>query len=264
MLIINADDWGRSAAETNAALRCYQEGRITSVSAMVFMEDSERAVEFSKDNSLDVGLHLNFSEEFTGGQCPGKLRDYHVRIVRFLKRTKYSQLFYNPFLRNEFAYSYEAQASEFVRLFERPPSHIDGHHHMHLCGNLLLSAVIPAGTKIRRNFSFWRGEKSWLNRAYRALVDRWLARRYQLADYFFDLSQSIREKKMDRIMALAKSSKVELMTHPIVRTEFEYLLGDEFQSMLDRLEGQTSDVRGHRSAAYVKSTACQGEPKTDN
>ena len=45
---------------------------------------------------------------------------------------------------------------------------------MHLCANLLLSDMIPAGIKMRRNFSFWPGEKSWLNRAYRALIDRWL------------------------------------------------------------------------------------------
>ena len=30
MLIINADDWGRSLAETDAALECYKAGRITS------------------------------------------------------------------------------------------------------------------------------------------------------------------------------------------------------------------------------------------
>ena len=65
MLIINADDWGRSRAETDAALRCYQGGRITSVSAMVFMADSERASELAKENELDMGLHLSFSEELT-------------------------------------------------------------------------------------------------------------------------------------------------------------------------------------------------------
>jgi predicted glycoside hydrolase/deacetylase ChbG (UPF0249 family) len=236
MLIINADDWGRSAAETDAALRCYKERRVTSVSAMVFMEDSERAAELANDNDLDVGLHLNFSEEFTDGRCPGRLRDYHGRIVRFLMRNRYSQLLYNPFLRKEFALSYEAQAGEFLRLFGKPPSHVDGHHHMHLCGNLLLSAVIPAGMKIRRNFSFCPGEKSWLNRTYRALVDRWLSRRYQLADYFFDLSQSIQEKKLVRVMALAKSSKVELMTHPIVPMESEYLMSNQFEAMLQRVE----------------------------
>lgn len=236
MLIINADDWGRSAAETDAALRCYKEKRITSVSAMMFMEDSERAAELAKENDLDVGLHLNFAEPFTGRNYPAELGQYHGGTIRYLMGNKYAQLVYNPFLRKEFAFSYEAQAGEFVRLFGKPPSHVDGHHHMHLCGNLLLSAVIPVGMKMRRNFSFWPGEKSWLNRTYRALVDRWLSRRYQLADYFFDLSQSIREKKLEQVIALAKSSKVELMTHPIVRMESEYLMSKQFQAMLQRVE----------------------------
>ncbi|TMP94577.1 MAG: ChbG/HpnK family deacetylase [Verrucomicrobia bacterium] len=55
MLIINADDWGRSLAETDAALRCYKAGRITSVSAMAFMADSERAAELGKELSLRTG-----------------------------------------------------------------------------------------------------------------------------------------------------------------------------------------------------------------
>jgi len=236
MLIVNADDFGRSAAETDAAFRCYQEGRITSVSAMVFMEDSERAAELAKDNQLDVGLHLNFVEALTGKNYPAELGEYHGRTIRYLMRNKYAQLLYNPFLRKEFAYLYEIQAREFSRLFGRPPSHVDGHHHMHLCVNVLMSNVIPPGMKMRRNFSFWPGEKSWLNRTYRTFVDRWLARRYQLADYFFDLSQSIREKKLDRVLALAKSSNVELMTHPIVQMESDYLMGDQFQAMLQHVE----------------------------
>ncbi len=237
MLIINADDWGRSVAETDSALRCYRERRITSVSAMVFMQDSKRAARLTKDYKLDdVGLHLNFSEEFTDKSCSETLKEHHRRIITFLRRNKYAQLLYNPSLRNEFAYSYSAQAEEFLRLFGRAPSHIDGHHHMHLCANILLSNMIPAGMKMRRNFSFWPGEKSWLNRAYRALVDRWLARRYRLTDYFFDLTQCIQEKKLDRLAALARSSNVEVMAHPIVPMESEYLMGNQFQATLQRLE----------------------------
>ena len=123
-----------------------------------------------------------------------------------------------------------------MRLFEKSPSHIDGHHHMHLCANLLLSKLIPIGMKLRRNFSFWPGEKSMLNRTYRSLVDRWLARRYCLANYFFDLTQCIEGKTLDRVAALAKSSNVELMTHPIVNWEQKYLMSDEFQEILQRLE----------------------------
>jgi predicted glycoside hydrolase/deacetylase ChbG (UPF0249 family) len=62
VLIINAR-LGRSVAETDAAFKCYRGGRITCVSAMVFMHDSGRAAELAKANELDVGFHLNFSEE---------------------------------------------------------------------------------------------------------------------------------------------------------------------------------------------------------
>lgn len=236
MLIINADDWGRSAGETDAALRCYKEGRVTSVSAMVFMDDSRRAADLAKKNGVDVGLHLNLTERFTSSACPPQLQRSHERIARFLRSAKYSQLLYNPFLRKAIAQSYEAQAAEFERLYGKQPSHVDGHHHMHLCGNMLWSSAIPAGTKLRRNFSFWPGEKSWLNRAYRALIDHRLARKYSLPDYFFCLSQSIRENKLGRVEALARSSKVELMTHPIDPMELDFLMGHEFRAMLQRLE----------------------------
>jgi len=237
MLIINADDWGRSVAETDAALKCFRERRITSVSAMVFMQDSKRAAKLTKDYELDdVGLHLNFSEEFTDKSCSKTLKETQGRIIRFLKRSKYAQLLYNPFLGEAFASSYRAQLEEFMRLFEKLPSHIDGHHHMHLCANLLLGKSIPAGMRLRRNFSFWPGEKGFLNRAYRGLVDRWLARRYRLADYFFDLTQCIEGKKLDRVAALAKSSNVELMTHPAVSAEKAFLMSDEFLVILQHLE----------------------------
>jgi predicted glycoside hydrolase/deacetylase ChbG (UPF0249 family) len=239
MLIINADDWGRSVAETDAALRCFKIGRVTSVSAMVFLGDSERAADAAKENGVDAGLHVNFSEGFTAQKHYRMLSEYQFKLVRFLRRNKYSQLLYNPFLRSAFSYSYEAQSEEFARLFGKPPSHIDGHHHMHLCANLLFSDLIPLGMKMRRNFSFWAGEKSWVNRTYRALADRWLARRYQLPDYFFDLTQCIQEKKLDRVIALAKSSNVELMTHPIVASEAAYLMSYEFAAILRKIEKGT-------------------------
>ena len=235
MLIINADDWGRSRAETNAALECYQHGRITSVSAMVFMNDSERAAEIAREHNLDAGLHLNFTDPFTN-RIPVRLEGCHHGTARFLGRSKYAQLTYHPLLRGDFSYSYKIQAAEFERLFGKPPSHIDGHHHMHLCANLLIDDVIPKGSKVRRNFSFWPGEKSQLNRAYRALVDRWLARKYRLTDYFFDLTQCIQENKLGRVATLEASGDVELMTHPINPEEQAYLMSDQCSEFLQHLQ----------------------------
>ena len=233
MLIINADDFGRSAPETDVAVKCYQDGRITSVSTMVFMADSERAAELVKESQLDVGLHLNLTEQLKSERTPATLGNYHNKIAGFLTRNRYSQVLYNPLLRRAFAYSYEAQVEEFTRLFGRRPLRVDGHHHMHLCANVLLGNLIPAGMNVRRNFSFRPGEKSWLNRAYRRVVDRGLARKFRLTDYFFDLTQCIQEKRLDRVVALAKSSNVELMTHPILQLESRYLMSDEFSTMLE-------------------------------
>ena len=66
MLIINADDFGRRSRRQMRLSVLHEQARITSVSAMVFMADSERAAELAKENELDVGLHLNFTERFTG------------------------------------------------------------------------------------------------------------------------------------------------------------------------------------------------------
>jgi predicted glycoside hydrolase/deacetylase ChbG (UPF0249 family) len=236
MIIINADDWGRSAAETDAAFRCWQQMRVTSVSAMVFMEDSKRAADLARKHNVDVGLHLNFSEKFTSRDVPGRLCDCHDRIVRFLRRNKYSSLVYNPILRREFSYSYEAQVEEFLRLYGVPPSHVDGHHHMHLCTNLLFRDLIPSGTRMRRNFTFVPGEKSMLNRAYRNLVDWWLSRKYRLPDHFFCILQSKRAGRMNRITKLAKSASVELMTHPVIAEESQYLMSCDFASLLQGLQ----------------------------
>jgi predicted glycoside hydrolase/deacetylase ChbG (UPF0249 family) len=237
MLIINADDLGQSVADTDAALTCFRAGRITSASLMVFMDDSERAARLAQAANLDVGLHLNFTAPFTAGGCPPDLVDAQNRLAGFLRRNRYAPLVYHPVLRKQFAASYRAQAAEFARLFGgAPPSHVDGHHHMHLCANLLLGGLVPANTRMRRHFSFWPGEKSWLNRFYRRSVDRWLARRYRLSEFFFDLRQSLQLRRLDRVLALARTASVEVMTHPIVPAESEFLLSDHFSAALQGLE----------------------------
>jgi predicted glycoside hydrolase/deacetylase ChbG (UPF0249 family) len=237
MLIINADDLGRSAPETDAALKCFHAGRITSASLMVFMRDSERAARLAQAARLDVGLHLNFTDAFTAPGCSPSLLDSQVRLVRFLRRNRYAQLVYNPVLRKDFAQSYSAQAVEFARLCGgAPPSHVDGHHHMHLCANMLLSNLVPVHTKMRRNFSFWPAEKSWLNRFYRRAVDRWLTRRYRLPDFFFDLLQSIQLQRLGRALSLARTATVEIMTHPIFPAESEFLLSEAFSAGIQGLD----------------------------
>ncbi len=239
MIIVNADDWGRTVGETDAALRCHATRRITSVTAMVFMQDSERAAALALEHGLDVGLHLNFSQPFTAAPQASMLADRQDRVCRFINSSKYAFLLYHPALRRDFAGTYAAQLEEFHRLYGKAPSHVDGHHHKHLCSNVLLGDVIPAGEKVRRNFFFWPEEKSRLNRAYRGATDRLLSRRYRLTDYFFALSQCLNGDRLAKVLDLAKHHAVEVMTHPANPQEREYLMSDRFLEQLDLVERGT-------------------------
>jgi chitin disaccharide deacetylase len=236
MIIINADDWGRSQSETDAALSCFRESRITSVSAMVFMEDSGRSAELARDEAIDVGLHLNLSQPFTGRTSDRLLLKYHSQTAHFLTRNKYALLFYNPLITKQFQYVYQAQIEEFIRLFGRWPSHIDGHQHLHLCSNILIGRIIGEGEKVRRSFSFQPGEKSVVNRAYRGFVDRLLARRHRLADFFFALSSNLDVDRLTRIADLAKAATVEMMTHPVKTNEYACLMSDSFLGMITSIK----------------------------
>ena len=239
MLIINADDFGRSRLVSDRIIYCYKQGRVTSTSAMVFMEDSRRAANLAKEYKLDVGLHLNFTQQFTQQDRNSLLLDYHNRIVSFLSMKKYNFLIFNPSLHMRFDYVFREQLEEFENLYGVSPSHIDGHHHMHLCTNMLIGGIIPAGQKIRRNFSYSQGEKSLLNRMYRSIIDIWLSRRYLTTDFLFSLSECIKFGRLERAFELAKTSNVELGTHPELTEEFECLMGSTFVQATSDLQKGT-------------------------
>jgi chitin disaccharide deacetylase len=261
LLIINADDWGGWKSATDAARACFDAGRITSVSAMVFMEDSERAATLAGVIGVDVGLHLNFNQEFTGRNCPVQLAEAHGRIRRFLRRSRYAQLLYNPWLREQFRLVYQAQVEEFCRLYNRAPSHFDGHQHMHLCVNALLGGIIPRGEKVRRSFSFWPGEKSFLNRAYRRWVDRRLECRYVVTRHFFALSQCAGNARMTRVSELAKISPVELMAHPEKPGEQSCLMSHDFGAMMGALKTGTYPELRRRDHRFACACSCSHDAR---
>ena len=232
LLIVNADDWGGWSKATDAALSCYASGRITSVSAMVFMEDSARAASIANECGIDVGLHINFTQGFTAAHCPASLAQDQVIISRFLKRRRSALVLFNPMLRAHFRRVFQFQYNEFLRIYGRPPSHFDGHQHMHLSSNMLVDSIIPRGAKVRRSFSFATGQKSFINRAYRHIIFLWLKRRYNVPRYFLALSQHLDLQRLSQALARSQSNTVELMTHPEITAEHDVLMSDSFARML--------------------------------
>jgi hypothetical protein len=244
-LILNADDWGRDKENTDRTLECFDRGAISSVSAMVFMEDSQRASEIAREKGIDTGLHLNFTMPFSAPHVPTRLSEHQQLLARHLRRNRLSSALFHPGLVRPFEYVVAAQIEEFCRQYGTAPKRLDGHHHMHLCANVLLQGLLPAGTVVRRNFSFQPGEKGFYNRAYRKIVDRILARHHRLTDLFFSLTPLGQPGRLERIFSLAGEFAVEVETHPINPEEHRFLTGGEILRFTgDRSIASCYTVRG--------------------
>lgn len=235
-IIIKADDFGRDKYTSNNIISCYKKGSITSASAMVFMNDSKRSAEIAQEEKLDVGLHLNFTEKYTGEIASEILLKYHLKIAKFLSMNKYALVLYNPTLTKCFDYVFKSQYDEFFKIYNKPPSHIDGHQHMHLCTNMILHKIIPIGSKVRRSFSFTKSEKSIINVLYRIIVDKLLSRRYISTDFFFDISPLSDVIRLQNIIDLAKTANVELMVHPGRQDEYNYLINSNFFEVIESIK----------------------------
>jgi predicted glycoside hydrolase/deacetylase ChbG (UPF0249 family) len=207
---------------------------------MVFMEDSERAARLALARRHAAGLHLNVSEVFTGIKVPAGIRRDQERIRQFVLQSRYALVLFHPGLVGAFGRVVAAQLQEFWRLYGTAPTHFDGHQHYHLATNVLVQRLLPAGAPVRRSFSFREGEKSALNLWYRRMVDASLGQRHVLADYFFSAAQHLSVDRMGRIVALANTANVELMVHPEIAREREFVLGDEFGRLIS-----TVRVGGH-------------------
>lgn len=226
LLIVNADDWGGDSHTTDRTLACSLVKTISSVSAMVFMEDSERAAAIARDQGLDAGLHLNLTCGFSAPCCSPALREHQQRLARYLLKHPFARAVFHPGLVGSFEYVVAAQREEFHRLYGIEPDHIDGHHHMHLCANVLLSGLLAAGAKVRRHFSWERGEKRVRNSLFRYTTRLMLGRRHPQADYFFSLPP-LEPARLDYIFSLAHRFVVELETHPVNDREYQFLTEGE-------------------------------------
>lgn len=236
VLIVNADDWGRNSLNTDRTLACIRRGAVSSVSAMVFMEDSERAADMARSRGIDAGLHLNFTTPFSSCGRSVDLAERQMEVAGYLRGSRLAQAVFNPLLASSFDYVMKAQVDEYFRLYGALPERLDSHHHMHLCANVIWGGLLPTGTTVRRNFSFQPGEKSLWNRLYRQALDRRLARRHQMTDYFFSLAPLEPLGRLLQVFTLARRHVVEVETHPVNEQEYSFLAGGEIFRHIEGLE----------------------------
>jgi chitin disaccharide deacetylase len=240
LLIVNADDLGRTQQETDAIVACWRAGRVSSATHMVWMDDSSRAAGLASEAGLPTGLHLNLARNYTAADAPAGARERQARLVRHLRvgESRVRPLVYDPRLRGTVNDVIADQLAAFRALYGREPTHVDGHHHSHLVPNAVLSRSLARGTRMRRAFTFLPGERAAPSRALRRARNALVAGRFQTTDWLFDLRElhpALGGSGLDDKLELARSASVEVMAHPGLADEYELLMGEEWRLALEGL-----------------------------
>lgn len=128
-LIVNADDFGRSAGVNRGILDTHQRGIVTSTTVMINYPDAAPGLEqaLAEAPKLGIGLHLNL----TSGQ-PVSAPEHVASLVgddgRFYHISAWAQ-HYDRFDPDHLQREIAAQVARFIAIAGRPPDHLDAHHH---------------------------------------------------------------------------------------------------------------------------------------
>ena len=158
-LIVNADDYGLTAAVSVGIRQAHREGIVTSTTVMMNMPDVEAELPKALADcpGLGLGVHLVLTAgspllppqqvasitRVSGGKNFPKLAAF-VTSAEGLKAA-------------EVKAEWRAQIEEFVRVAGRPPTHLDSHHHTSYLTPALFGAMLELareyGCAIRRPLS---------------------------------------------------------------------------------------------------------------
>ncbi|MFZ2114026.1 MAG: ChbG/HpnK family deacetylase [Solirubrobacteraceae bacterium] len=232
LLIVNADDFGGNPLATDRIAECFRAGTITSTSAMMHMNDSKRAASIAKSRELPVGLHLNLTQPFDDPRTPRAVRERQAGAARRFAGSRVQRLSYNPFLSSLVRACIADQLECFRALYDREPTHIDGHNHVHLSPTVLLA--LPAATCTRTAESP-AGATSSPGALLRRARGAFISRRYTTTDRFVAidrLGSSPSTQEIDQLLALADRSSLEIMTHPDRERDHRLLMSERWRAAL--------------------------------
>jgi chitin disaccharide deacetylase len=237
LLIVNADDLGLDRGNTDAILECFHSGAISSATALVWMEDSDRAAELASREQLPIGLHLNLIEPFSAVDVPEAVSATQHRVVQRLRQDGIGAQLYHPGWSADFERCISDQLGRFHELYGRPPTHVDGHRHMHLVPNALLARALGSVGRCRRPVNRTPRESPGYKRAARAAWARLVRLRFSTTDWCFslrslhpELGGAGAEERLER----ASDATVELFVHPGYPDELPLLRSTEWHERLAR------------------------------
>jgi predicted glycoside hydrolase/deacetylase ChbG (UPF0249 family) len=128
LLIVNADDFGRSAGVDDGIVRAHREGIVTSATFMTNAPSTDHAASLARATpTLDLGVHLvlTYARPLSD---PDRIRSLVREDGSFRPPT---ELLARRIDRNEALAEYRAQFARARELMGHEPTHIDTHHWIH-------------------------------------------------------------------------------------------------------------------------------------
>jgi len=257
-LIVNADDFGRSASINQAIIRAHREGILTSASLMVNEPGFDEAVKLARENpKLGVGLHLTLlmgHSALPPKEIPGLVNgrgEFSNSPVKV--GFKY---FFQRDLRQQLRKEIHAQFAKF-RSMNLPLDHVNGHLHFHLhpaIVKILLADAEQLGIRHMRltREPFWMdvplAQGRRLYRATHAMVFfclSWRAvagfrrKKIRYTPRIFGLLQDahVNESYISKLLPILPPGDSELYSHPSLdefKNEFDALICPRVKELIGR------------------------------
>jgi predicted glycoside hydrolase/deacetylase ChbG (UPF0249 family) len=237
LLIVNADDWGGFRSGTDAIETCFAVGAISSSTAMVHMTDSRRAAEIALERGRPIGLHLNLTQPFDAPDVPRAARDRQRRLCAHFKSLRLRRWApsADPRVRALVADGIRDQRERFAELYGGEPTHIDSHHHVHVCPDVFLSRALERDGRVRQTISPLPAARPGPRTLARRTKHRLLARRFTTTSHFWMAGEA---SPADGAIPIAKAVEVacrepvEIMVHPSFDGELEVLQSEAWLEVL--------------------------------
>ena len=204
VLIVNADDFGRSPGVNEGVIRGHEQGVVTSATLMVRWPAAEEAAAYARGSALSVGLHLDLGEwEYRDGEW----------------RERYQVVPETP---ESVAAELDRQLERLERLIGGPPTHLDSHQHVHLNE--------PARTALRQ-----AGERL-------GIPVRWFTPGIAYSGAFFGqdsrgtpLPDTITVDALVEVIEALPAGVTELACHPAAEHDHDSAYGEERLRELETL-----------------------------
>jgi len=254
VLIVNADDFGASANVTSAICEAFDAGAITSTSGMVWMTDSARAAGIATERHLPTGLHLNLTLPFTAADTPRSVRERQLQLTGLFTSEGWREDAQRRLDRELLRSAISDQLERFREQFGEP-THIDGHHHVHVADRVfeLLPQTWPTRPPLRVPARA-DARPSRVELSLRAHL-----RAPDLSLAFEHLHPALGGSGLD-VLHRARDASVEVMTHPASQPQLAALLADDWRRTLAALPlGCYGDLAHPGPVALPTSTRRQAE-----